>query len=73
MSACFPLPWAGLVALSLLCSGCSAIGEVAYDSAIGAERLRCDRLESAPERQACQDKARAASRQAEDARRKNER
>jgi hypothetical protein len=65
-----------LVRLLTLCpiilalGACSAIGELAYDSAAGFERQRCDRLESAPERQACQDKVRAATRQAEESRKK---
>ena len=59
-----------LCASILALGACSAIGELAYDSAAGFERQRCDRLESAPERQACQDKVRAATRQAEESRKK---
>ncbi len=59
------------LALAGLMSACSGLGALAYDSAAQAERQRCDRLESTPERQACLERARAATRQAEDARRKN--
>lgn len=59
-----------LCPLILSLGACSALGELAYDSAAGFERQRCDRLESGPERQACQDKLRAATRQAEESRKK---
>ena len=62
---------AGLAALlPLLLMGCAEVGTLAYDSAAQAEVQRCNRLESAPERQACLTKARTATRQAEDVRRK---
>lgn len=59
-----------LSATILALGACSAFGELAYDSAAAFERQRCDKLESAPERQACLDKVRAATRQAEASRRK---
>lgn len=56
--------------LPMLPVGCAEIGTIAYDSAAQAEVQRCNRLESAPERQACLTKARTATRQAEDVRQK---
>lgn len=56
--------------LPMLLMACAEVGTLAYDSAAQAEVQRCNRLESAPERQACLTKARTATRQAEDVRRK---
>ncbi len=59
-----------LAALLPTLMACAELGTIAYDSAAQAEVQRCNRLESAPERQACLTKARTATRQAEDVRRK---
>lgn len=64
----FTCATAGILALL---SGCTVLGEVAYDSAAQLERQRCDRLESTPERKACMERARTAIQQSEEARRKN--
>lgn len=46
-------------ALSVL-TACTAVGDVAYSSALEVERERCRRLESMPERQSCLEKLRQA-------------
>lgn len=59
---------AAITATSSLCvlttvaplGGCTAVGDVAYTSALESERERCRRLESMPERQSCLEKLRQA-------------
>ncbi len=60
-------PMAAMV-LACALSACSALSEIAYDSAAGSERTRCEKLESLPERQACLQRVNAANKQAEEAR-----
>lgn len=51
-------------------TGCSAVGELAYDEAATRERAACDRLIAMSDRQACLQRVNTAARQAEAARKK---
>jgi hypothetical protein len=59
-----------LISISITLAGCSAVAELAYDSAAGHEREQCQKLVSMPERQSCLQRVSTAERQANEARAK---